>query len=79
MTRIEQGANEQTLLQALVSIYGSAASYNDKGAEWSGHSSARLVEVQRRYQAEQVALAARSARLALVQALVCDQQRRARS
>ena len=45
--------------QKLVDLLGSAASYNDKGVEWCGHSPAKVVETQSEFQQNQMALAQR--------------------
>jgi hypothetical protein len=43
--------------QQLVNLLGSAASYNDKGIEWCGHSPAKVVELRSGFQRDQLALA----------------------
>ena len=43
--------------QQLVDLLSSAASYNDKGAEWSRHPPAKVEEMQSGFHRDQLALA----------------------
>jgi hypothetical protein len=43
----------------LVAALGNAASYNDKGSQWCGHSPARVEEMQQGFHRDQLALARR--------------------
>jgi hypothetical protein len=48
--------NFASVEQQLVDLLGSAASYNDKGAEWCGHSPAKVEEMQSKFHRDQLAL-----------------------
>ena len=49
--------NTDTAEQKLVDLLGSAASYNDKGVEWSGHAPEKVAQMQVHFQEQQLALA----------------------
>lgn len=43
----------------LIAALGNAASYNDKGSQWCGHSPAKVEEMQQGFRRDQLALAQR--------------------
>ncbi|WP_240127103.1 hypothetical protein [Thermomonas alba] len=49
--------NTASIEQQLVDLLGSAASYNDKGVEWCGHSSGKVAEMQAEFHQGQLVLA----------------------
>lgn len=49
-------SNTVSAEQKLVALLGSAASYNDKGAEWYRHAPEQVAEMQLRFQTDQLAL-----------------------
>ena len=50
-------SNTESAPQELVDLLGSAASYNDKGAEWCGHTPEKAAQMQLEFQERQLALA----------------------
>jgi hypothetical protein len=63
-------SNVATIEQQLVDLLGSAASYNDKGVEWCGHSPAKVAEMQSEFHRGQVALAQKVGAVRLGQELL---------
>jgi hypothetical protein len=51
--------NTAALREQLIVLLGSLAGYNDKGFEWSGHSSARVEDERAKAQAELESLVSR--------------------
>jgi hypothetical protein len=49
--------DSRTAKQNLLKLLANAASYNDKGAEWSGHNAEQVAATQREYQRAQLELA----------------------
>lgn len=50
-------SNTVSAEQKLVHLLGSAASYNDKGVEWCGHTPEKVEVMQLKFQADQLAIA----------------------
>ena len=50
-------SNTVSVEKKFVDLLGSAASYNDKGGEWCGHTPEQVAAMQSEFQAEQLLLA----------------------